>query len=598
VTTAAAPVRERAYRLGLAVRGDTLALIGLAALSGLLVALTWGTWGDPGSDTGYDLVAGERVADGQFPYADFTYFYGPLAPFLIGVASLLGGGGLAPAIGLGLVLAGAVVGLTYALGRMLAGTTGGFLAAALTAPVAFGPSNFSFVLPHTSSTTIAVLGALVFLLGLSRYGQTGLGSWLFVAGTAAGLVALTRPEFELAVLLAAGVWLALRHRFGAATRRELVLLAGPALAVPALIYGTFLTTISPSRLLFDNLYPVDELRAGGSEIIRLHAPLTVASFAELGLKLVLYAAGAALLVAAGRLLWRQGQPSRSVLMLGAAALGLVAIVSVAREETVRYGLEFAYGWIPAGAVIAATVLVWRAARRPARFDAVAQAAAAGAVVLAVLAVKTYAGFFVHSSVPQLAVYALPFAAVFLVRLHLVELVGARRGAYVLGSLWLAFLTCAGVGLTLKDARAESVEMRGPGGALRAQPAQASLYQGALDWIARKTAPGDPILVAPQLTALYTLSERENPLPEISLLPGALPTAAAERTAIARLEEAGVRLAVIDRRAFPEYGHTTFGGSFDRVLDSWVQGRFVRAATLRALGSDPRTIEIWLRRGSS
>jgi hypothetical protein len=141
-------------------------------------------------------------------------------------------------------------------------------------------------------------------------------------------------------------------------------------------------------------------------------------------------------------------------------------------------------------------------------------------------------------------------------------------------------------------------MRGPGGALRAQPVQASLYQGALDWIARKTAPGEPILVAPQLTALYTLSERENPLPEISLLPGALPTAAAERTAIARLEEAGVRLAVIDRRAFPEYGHTTFGGSFDRVLDSWVQGRFVRAATLRALGSDPRTIEIWLRRGSS
>lgn len=598
MTAATAPARERTSRLGLAINGDAVAVLGLAALSGMLIALTWGTWGDVGSDTGYDLIAGERVAQGQLPYVDYTYFYGPLAPFLLGFATLLGGGGLAPAIGLGLVLAAAVVALTYALARMYVGTTGAFLAAALTAPVAFGPSNFSFVLPHTSSATLGLLGGLAFLFGISRYAQTGRGGWLLAAGGAAGLVALTRPEFAVAVLLAAGVWLALRRRSGGGSLREIGLLAAPAFAVPAAAYGAFLVAVSPSRLLLDNLYPVDELRAGGNEILKLHAPLTASSFADLGLKLVLYIAGAAALAVVGRLFWRERPPSRLVLALGGVGIALVAVVGLARAETVRYGLEFAYGWIPAGAVLAATVLVWRAARKPEGFDAAAQAAVVGTVLLAVLAVKTYAGFYVHSTVPQLAVYAFPLAAIFLARLHLGELGAGRRGVYVAGSVWLAFLTCAGIGLTLKDARAESAEVRGAGGVLAVRPQEASLYQGALDWIAKETGAGDPILVAPQLTSLYTLSGRENPLPEISLLPGALPSAADERHAIARLEEAGVRLAVIDRRAFPEYGHTTFGGSFDRDLDSWIHQRFVLAATLRSRAAGTHTLEIWLRRGSS
>jgi hypothetical protein len=596
VTAATASARERTSRLGLAISGNTMAVLGLAAVSGTLIALTWGTWGDIGSDTGYDLVAGDRIAHGQLPYVDYTYFYGPLAPFLLGFAALLGGGGLAPAIGLGLVLAAAVVGLTYALARIHVGTTGAFLAAALTAPVAFGPSNFSFVLPHTFSATLGLLGSLAFLFGISRYAQTARGGWLLAAGGAAGFVALTRPEFAVAVLLAASIWLALRRRSGSGSLREIGLLAAPALALPAAAYGAFLTAVSPSRLVLDNLYPVDELRAGGNEILRLHAPLTASSFAELGLKLVLYVAGAAALVAAGRL-WRDRQPSRPVLASAVVGLALVALVGLARPETVRYGLEFAYGWIPAGAVLAAALLVWRAARKPEGFDAAGQAVVVGTVILAVLAVKTYAGFYIHSTVPQLALYAFPLAAIFLTRLHLRELVAGRRGVYVAGSLWLAFLACAGFGLTLKDARAESAEVRGSGGALAARPQEAALYQGALDWITKETGAGDPILLAPQLTSLYTLSGRENPLREISLLPGALPTAADERQAIARFEEAGVRLAVIDRRAFPEYGHSTFGGSFDRVVDSWIHQRFILAATLRSGGVDTRTLEIWLRRSS-
>ena len=44
---------------------------GVARRGGLafavLVAVTWGTWGDLAHDTGYDFVAAQRIADGQLP---------------------------------------------------------------------------------------------------------------------------------------------------------------------------------------------------------------------------------------------------------------------------------------------------------------------------------------------------------------------------------------------------------------------------------------------------------------------------------------------------------------------------------------------------
>ena len=128
------------------------------------------------------------------------------------------------------------------------------------------------------------------------------------------------------------------------------------------------------------------------------------------------------------------------------------------------------------------------------------------------------------------------------------------------------------------------------------PAQAAAYQGALDWIERTTKPGEPILLAPQMTWMYAISERANPLPEISLLPGALAGAGRERRALARLEGAGIHLAVIDRRTFPQYASTSFGGSFDRTLDSWIRRDFRRVATF-ATGADPQAVhlEIWVRR---
>jgi hypothetical protein len=591
----AAARTQRAARIQSFASADLIAITGLALLVFFLTAMTWNAWGDIGSDTGYDLVAGARVAHGQLPYVDFIYYYGPLGPFLLGLAAWLGGGGIAPAIGVGLVLATAIVAATYALGRLLAGPSAAFLAAAITAPLAFGTSNYSYVMPHSESATLAILGCLCFLIGLAQFARSESLRWLVVAGAAAGMTALTRPEFELAVIAGSVVWLAVRRRRKLPMLHQAFALAGPALGIPLVVYGAFLARISFHRLVYENLYPVDTLRSGGRTILRAHAPLTASSFASLGAKLALYAAGCVLLVFVAGRLDRNSRLGR--VLAGGLLVGGVALVAVAaaKPETVRYYLKFAYGWIPAGIGVAAAILLFLAWRRDRPSKALAQVELAGAALLAVLAVKTYADFLLYSHIPQLAIYAAPFAALFLVRLHLGYLARFRNAA-TLGAAWLAALALIGIGLMVKDARAESASVRGPGGVLKATPEDAGLFQPAVRWLDAHTRPGEPVLLAPQLTSLYAIADRTDPLPEISLIPGALPKPADERAAITRLERLRVRAVITDERSFAEYGQTSFGVSFDRLVAHWIDRHFVRAGTLVGPGSSHKLV-IWMRRGT-
>ena len=569
---------------------DELALAGLGVAGAVLLWATWSTWGDVGSDTGYDLVAASRVAHGQLPYADFTYYYGPLGPFALGAFAFVGGSGVLPAVVFGLLVTAAIVLATYRLARRATGALGAFLAAAIVLPVALGPSNFSYVLPHSESAPLGILGLLCLLLALGRFEDAGRERSLVAAGASVGLVALTRPEFALAAFAAGAVWLLLRLRARTIRRRDVALLAGPALGIPVVVYGAFLGVVSPHRLLFENLYPTAALRAGGNHVLRISAPLTAASFEHLAVRFLLYAAGTFALLLLARGLERPGTLRRPLPMLAAAGAVAIVAASAAYPERLRYGLEFAYGWIPLGAAVALALVLWRTRAR-----AIAAAEVAGLAALTVLAAKTYAAFFVESSQPQVAVYALPLAACLLVRLHLRTL-SPGRVAPLLGAGWLAFLAVSGAALVAKDARAESWRVRGPGGTLAALPADATVFNSALHWIEEGTAPGQPVLLAPQLTALYAISGRTDPVPSISLLPNALPTAAAQRAAIAQLDRQQIRLAIVDRRSYPEYGHTQFGASFDRLIAAWIGRKFVYATTLHGYGPSPHRLDVYVLRG--
>ena len=570
-------------------------LIGLVAA---LTVVTWGTWGDLDSDTGFDVQAGTRLADGQIPYRDFIYYYGPLAPFLTAFAALAGGAGFGPAILLGFLITLAIIAATYAVTRTLAGPLAALIASTITAAVAFIPDDYNYVLPHTGDATLGTLILLGVLLAVRRYAVSASPRWSLAIGSLLGLLALTKPEPAIAGFIGVATWLALRRRAGIASRGEIIRVAGPAVLIPGLVYGSFMAIVTPDRLLFENLYPREFLAENPLVTVRL--PLDAHSFIQLGGKLALYALGVAAIAGAATLLTRQGRVRPALVGVLAAGLVVAVTASLIRPEAMRHGLEFAYGWIPAGAAIAAVMLTWRLSKRTDGLTAQRQVELAGIVALTVYAATSYPAFFPHAPYEQIAVYAMPLAAIFMVRLHLGTF--ARNGpAYALGVVWLAFLASAGLGLTIKDARLDAVTVHGAGGSLAETRNEAALYQGALAWIERTTSPDEPIFVAPLMPALYTLSERTNPTEQLSVLPGSL-TASGEAQTIAALEEAGTRLVITDDREWHVYGHGAFGDTFDRTLAAWISRHFERVAVLRSppwhsFEGDipPRQLFIWLKR---
>jgi hypothetical protein len=571
------------------VLSDAVVIAVLAAWTVALAAATWGTWGDLTMDTGYDLLAAARTAGGELPYGDYSYFYGPAAPLLLGGIYSVTGVAVWPAAALGLVLGALAVALTYRLARMFVAPLPAGLAAAIVAPATVSSANNSYVLPHTFSAPLAIvlaLGVLILLAGWAR-GDDGRGR-LLAAGALLGAVAITRPELAASLYAGVALWFAfLVWRDGRSALRAGFTVLAPAAAVPLAVYGAMLAVIPLDELLWDNLYPRDYIEAAGSVVLRLHAPLTASSFAELAAHAFAYGAGIVALLGAGTALQAGGRARTLVLMAaGGGALAFLAVLA-ARPDTVRFYLQWGWAWVPAGAWVAAGALVWRGRSSESR------AVLLPVLVLAVVATSIYADFVPTPNAlhPNTVAYVLPLAVVFLAWLH-GGVLARNPGAAALGAGWLGVLAVAAGVLVVHDARQETETVRGANGTMTARPAEAAALQQVLTTIERTTRRGDQVLLAPQLTSLYVMADRRNPLPQLSLLPGMLPTREDEERAIARMKD--VRVVVVDRAPQTTYEHGAFGTTFATGLADWLRREFRRAATVSGSGPNPRTLDVWTR----
>ena len=573
---------------------DAIALGCLTAAGIVFALLTWRTWGSVPEDIGYDLSAAARTAGGALPYVDYTYSYGPLAPLGLGGIFAAFGTGLEAAAAFGAVLAGAIVAATYGVARQHVGPLAAAIAAAVVLPVAFtsggGSPIFDFVLPHSYSAPLASLATLGMLAALTAFARGGSKHLLLLAGLALGLIALARPEAALAPAAATALWLVLRGRRPPGARASLAAaarIAGAALALAVAGYAPFLLAVSIDELVFTNLYPVDVLRAGGNAVLSDTAPFTFGSALELVGWGALYAALVCVLVGAGRAFDARNRTGLLVAGAGALAFAFLAVVTGGGPSgALHHVTELAYRPIPLIAAALLALALRPALRRGETWTVAQQADLLLAAFLLAASIRAYALFLPGST----AIYTFPLAAIVLVRLH--AGLSSRRGVRLAGLAWIALAACAVALLGLRDARHETFTVQAANGTLRTTPAQGEPFAAALRVIERETAPGDAVLVAPQLTALEVLSGRRSALPQLSLLPGALPDAEAEREAIERLEAAGVRLAVLDRRSLTEYGNGAFGATFDRVLGEWVKTHFVRVATVRGAGERSLELDIW------
>jgi hypothetical protein len=360
----------RARRI--AANADARAIAGLALFFALLAALSWRKWGVPSVDAGHELTVAATIAEGGEPYRDIRYFYGPAGVYSLAGAFALFGTGFTTAFAFGLAQAAAIVAAFYALSRQLLRVVPAFLGTAVVVAIGFSGTAFNFVLPHTNSATFGILFVLLMLLALSR-------ERLILAGLAAGVLCLTRPEF--AAIAALGI---AAYAVGAARQRGVrpalrllprlllpaALVAGPALALLAADAGS-------ANLFTENLWPVDFLRIGGFSSQQAWTPLdlesAVATLARAGVYLTLLGA----LIGAGALFSRARDNAERMralwpipaaicaLLLAGACWRLTGLWPDARAAVWHESTHLLIGmsWLPALGFAACAVVAVRLLRK-------------------------------------------------------------------------------------------------------------------------------------------------------------------------------------------------------------------------------------------
>ncbi len=583
----------------ISANADVRAVAGIAFFFALLAALSWRKWGVPSVDAGHELTVAATIAEGGEPYRDIRYFYGPAGVYSLAGAFAVFGTGFTTAFAFGLAQAAAIVGAFYALSRQLLRAVPAFLGTAVVVAIGFSGTAFNFILPHTNSATFGILFVLLMLLALCR-------ERLVLAGLAAGVLCLTRPEFAAiggltiaAYLLGAARQQGLRPALRMLPRLvlPLLLVAGPVLALLASSAGS-------ANLFTENLWPVDFLRIGGFSSQQAWTPFDLESVASTLARAGVYLTLLGGLIAAAVLFSRADDRRARVRALWPLAAAFCALVLVgafwwltgiwpdarAAVWTESTHLLIGMSWLPAlgfAACMVVAVRFWRKDSPPISgswaFDLALVAAAAA------LGARAYDAFTAEAS------YAPYYAAPLVLLLTLLhDRLGkrwppARTASFAaLGAVALGLAAYAQVGLYRDD----GATVITPRGSFVTTAAAAPGLQGTIDFISSHTAPGEPILALPSDAGINFMSARPPALYNVMFLPGLLDTRADEVEAIAQLEAEHVRYAVVSDRRFDGYGFQHFGGDYNRLLAARIHRHGGPVASfgdgVAAAGTNPST----------
>jgi hypothetical protein len=570
---------------------DARAIAGLTFLFALLAALSWRKWGVPSVDPGHELTTAATIAGGGEPYVDIRYFYGPVGVYALGGTFAVFGASFTTAFAFGLAQAAAILAAFYALARRLLTVVPSFIATAIVAAIGFSGTALNFVLPHTNSATFGILFMLLMLLALSR-------ERLILAGLAAGIVCLTRPEFAAVAVFAAAAFLVgqARQEGIRAALRALPRLFLPALIIAGAVLGILASDAGSGTLFGENLWPVDFLRIAGFSSQSAWAPFDLESVAATLARAGTYCALLAAVVASAVLFTKARSTTDRVRALWPIPAALIALLLVdgawralgiwdEARAAVQYEsthLLIGMSWLPAlGFAAAAIVAVCflRGEKAPISgswgFDLalVATAAALGGRAYdAFTAEASYAPYYAAQLVLLLAV------------LH--DRLGkrwpqARTASYAfLAAVAVGLMAYAQIGLYRDD----SATVHTPRGSFVTTPAAAPALQGTVDFIDSHTSPGEPILAVPLDSGLHFMTGRPAALYDAMFLPGLLDSRADELAAIARLKAEHVRYAVIDQRRFTGYRFERFGVDYNRLFANWLTRG---GAPVASFGGPPR-----------
>jgi hypothetical protein len=570
------------------VRDRTVVSI-LLLLFTLIVALTWRKWGMPEGDAGAELTTADLIKHGAVAYHDVRYFYGPLGLYSLALAFKLFGTSFTIVYAFGIVQAAAILVTFYILARQWLTPLVAGLTTAVVLAIGFSGTSFNFVLPHTNSATFGVLTLLLMLLALRKERP-------MAAGAAAGLVALTRPEFLAVAAGAAAAYVIAAWRTEGARPALAALwrLALPAVLIPVAVFGWFASRAGVSNLLWQNLWPKEFLSAG-VHTEQNWMPVSMSGAFGLVARGTIYCGLlAGLVLSVEGIRRRRGSrrllaawPLLVVLAIIALAdgalraMGLFAAERVAIEQELRH-LVLGMSWLPA---LGLGVFVWGVVRLARRGEAPLGGSWPADFALIVAAVGL--GLRAYNAYTADGSYAPYYAAPLVLVLGVMHarLAASRpqaRGAVLgaLGAVGLGLATYALVG----NYRHLDTPVHTQRGTFLTLRTAAPALQATVRAIDSETTPGGRILAGPVDAGLYFFSDRAPASYELTLLPGLLATPAEQARATARLERDRAQLAVIGSRDLSVWQKGSFGTGYDRLLGNYLRAWSTSITTVGSLAS--------------
>jgi 4-amino-4-deoxy-L-arabinose transferase-like glycosyltransferase len=572
--------------------GDRTVVAALCAVFVAIVAVTWQRWGMPEIDAGAELSTADLVKHGALVYRDVRYYYGPVGLYSLALAFKLFGASFTVAYAFGLLQTAAILATFYALARHWLAPLHAGLATTVLIAIGFSGTAFNFILPHTNSATFGLLFLLLMLLALTR-------ERVVLAGLAAGVVGLTRPEFVAVAAGALAAYLVAQWRMQSRSQAlsSTWRMALPALAIPVAVLGWFAVAVGSSRLFTENLWPVKFVHVG-FKTQQNWMPFTAASAVGVLLRGGLYAgllAGLVLSVegvrrrrasetgAAGQLLalW----PLAAVLVLIAlldGALRAVGVLEIQRHtiELESEHLVLGMSWLPAlgfAAAALAALRLWRREESP--LDRSWPADLALIVAASALGLRAYNAFTSDGS------YAPYYAAPLVLLLGILHARLAERRPQarvaLLGALGLVALGISAYAIG-GHYRHDDTPVHSARGTFLTTAQAAPAFQAAIDRIDSATRPGQRIFAAPLDGGFYFMSDRRPASYELSILPGLIISRADQQAAIARLRDQHVALALIGSRDFTSWGTPTFGVDYDKLLGAYLRRAASSSTTVGTL----------------
>jgi hypothetical protein len=581
-----------------------LGIAALAVLTVLQMYSTWATWGNLSIDAGHETYVPWVLSEGQMLYRDVWYHYGPAGVYFNSWLFTIFGRHLAV-----LYLAGGISALVSAIFLFLTGSElrypwPGWVAGAVVVLEAFHEGLFCFPLPYSFPAVYGCVIACALLWLLVRGLQSGGWMWMTTAGLLAAAALVTKLEFGVMCYAALGLAATLRlvakknwKRFA----KDLAALL-PGLAICAAVIRWMVSIHGLSFITQENIlsWPTSFFMRTYGKAWLAHTGLAFSGEALLtALQQTVLVAGALLAV---RLLLSEKKKSlRGNLLVILLVLGLVAYCKLLLWElsltwvvqTVFFPKAMVL-YTAAGAAIAA----WYWLREPEK-----NGAAQLALLLGFSSLLAFRLLFSMSPEGYPIYYNGPATLGYLILLMIA--LGGRDGeknpgARRAGTVALAgCLAAVAVVAVLNGRRVNPVPLETKYGTLRVSQRVAENYRAALAFLQEKKEHGEAVLILPEDTTLYFLSDTHTPTRVYPFTPGVVAPGKMTEELFREIEEKNVKYLLWSNRTFGEYGVSNFGRDFNQELAHYLAARFERKGPLVPGGEKHwgLTFVVWERTGA-